>query len=1052
MAPSRSTQPDRSSGHSNRKSKPRRLAELSSCPSCGKSDFHGFKGLSMHLSKTPLCNTFVKNLRVAQRKEVVGGQRQNPRNMTPSPEMLPRNLDEVVEDWDMEFNDLYHFAEDTIEPQGEDVEMGEPGPGPTTQANRREEIRNRAYRVHVLSEYDNDRVVDEDLTAGKVIRMDTSLHQRWKLLFGGKDNTGKEAIPAQAEGEINPWLPFASELDYRVGRWAVKDGIGHSSMDRFLSIPGVVEKLGLSYHNIRSLHQTIDEIPERAGEWKTDLLQYKDYEELVYKVHYRDPVQAVRALWGDVELSSHIVTRPKKIFTDASKGKRVYSEMWTTKWWHRIQKLLPLGATLCPIIIATDKTNLTQFSGGLYAYPVYLTIGNLPKALRRKPSKQACVLIGYLPADSDKLKGTDLSDQNIGSRHQDLFHAAMRHILAPLIPAGKDGVNMTSGNGEVHRVYPILACYSADFPEQCLVTCSKYGTCPKCQTPAKKLSEPKVGDPRTPAWTMGIINEAKLATTTPYQFRKVCMESDVSGSVLKPFWNDFPYTNIHASITPDVLHQLYQGVIKWIIGWCTTLLTEDELNARVQALPPAFGVRHFSNGFSVLSQISGPERKEMTKILLGCLVGELSKEILTAMKAILEFVYLAQYKVHDDDTLGYMEKALRTFHSYKKYLIEENLHETLNIPKFHSMLHYVQAIKEFGTTDNYNTETFERFHIDFAKEGYRASNKRDIFPQMMAWLSRREKVSMLDNYLNARDNPLPPSHPPHLPPPPHPPSPPPLPPHPPSHPLSHHSNQPSPLLPLPPPTIANSSSSSPCSKTTIAKYPTYPNRPLTTIEKNHAAPLFSEHLKVFLNAFLTAPTSNNQALLFSTPFTKLDVWTQFRFEKTSLHDDTDDIENDTDTVKAIPISKDDSHGRFDTVIAFWNSTGEGTGTQGIRVGRVRIIFRLPPKVEIGTGYFLDPPSAWPKDHLVYIEWYQNLARDPHGVNGMYTVRKYSPTSKSHFSIISLSQIRQGCMLIPMFGKKGSWPQKEWTTSRVLDEANVFLLNNWQSIYSYQTLW
>ncbi|KAF9529444.1 hypothetical protein CPB83DRAFT_926845, partial [Crepidotus variabilis] len=160
--------------------------------------------------------------------------------------------------------------------------------------------------------------------------------------------------------------------------------------------------------------------------------------------------------------------------------------MWTTKWWHRIQKLLPKGATVCPVIIATDKTNLTQLSGGLYAYPVYITIGNLPKALRRKPSKQACVLIGYLPAESDQLKGTDLSQRNIGSRHQDLFHAAMHHILSPLIPAGKDGVPITSGNGEVRQVYPILACYSADFPEQCLVACTKYGTCPKCKRPASQ--------------------------------------------------------------------------------------------------------------------------------------------------------------------------------------------------------------------------------------------------------------------------------------------------------------------------------------------------------------------------------------------------------------------------------------------------------------------------------------------------------------------------------------------------------------------------------------
>ncbi|KAF9533413.1 hypothetical protein CPB83DRAFT_757552 [Crepidotus variabilis] len=191
--------------------------------------------------------------------------------------------------------------------------------------------------------------------------------------------------------------------------------------------------------------------------------------------------------------------------------------MWTGRWWHSIQKLLPLGSTVCPVIIATNKTQLTQLTGGLYAYPIYLTIGNILKSIRRKPSKQACILIGYLP--------------KIGSRHQDLFHSAMRHILSPLIAAGKDGVDMANGRGEVYRVFPILACYAADFPEQCLVTCTKYGTCPKCQTPADELNKPNPATPRTPKWTMDIINNAAKNSTSVTEFYDTCMAEEVSGSV-----------------------------------------------------------------------------------------------------------------------------------------------------------------------------------------------------------------------------------------------------------------------------------------------------------------------------------------------------------------------------------------------------------------------------------------------------------------------------------------------------------------------------------------
>jgi hypothetical protein len=88
-----------------------------------------------------------------------------------------------------------------------------------------------------------------------------------------------------------------------------------------------------------------------------------------------------------------------------------------------MQSKLPKGATLAPVIIATDKTQLTQFSGNKSAYPVYLTIGNISKALQRKPSKHACVLIAYLSVD--KVDQTKMTDVKHCSRVQQVFHESM---------------------------------------------------------------------------------------------------------------------------------------------------------------------------------------------------------------------------------------------------------------------------------------------------------------------------------------------------------------------------------------------------------------------------------------------------------------------------------------------------------------------------------------------------------------------------------------------------------------------------------------------------
>ncbi|KAF9061038.1 hypothetical protein BDP27DRAFT_1385440 [Rhodocollybia butyracea] len=138
--------------------------------------------------------------------------------------------------------------------------------------------------------------------------------------------------------------------------------------------------------------------------------------------------------------------------------------MWTTGFWNAVQHAIPVGGTVCPVIIASDKTNLTRFSGNKSAYPVYLTIGNLPKALRRKPSARACVLIAYLSVDKLNKQGLTKKDLKL-----------------------RTGIEMVGGDGNVRKVYPLLCTYVADYPEQCLVTCTKYGTCPKCQRKANDL-------------------------------------------------------------------------------------------------------------------------------------------------------------------------------------------------------------------------------------------------------------------------------------------------------------------------------------------------------------------------------------------------------------------------------------------------------------------------------------------------------------------------------------------------------------------------------------
>ncbi|THU94631.1 hypothetical protein K435DRAFT_668093 [Dendrothele bispora CBS 962.96] len=87
--------------------------------------------------------------------------------------------------------------------------------------------------------------------------------------------------------------------------------------------------------------------------------------------------------------------------------------------------------------------------------------------------------------------------------------------------------------------------------------------------------------------------------------------------VQHPFWEVLPYCDIFRSITPDILHQLYQGVMKHLISWLTDICGANEIDARVRRLPPTHGMRIFHKGITTLSRVSGSEHKQMCSFLLG---------------------------------------------------------------------------------------------------------------------------------------------------------------------------------------------------------------------------------------------------------------------------------------------------------------------------------------------------------------------------------------------------------------------------------------------------
>jgi hypothetical protein len=146
----------------------------------------------------------------------------------------------------------------------------------------------------------------------------------------------------------------------------------------------------------------------------------------------------------------------------------------------------------------------------------------------------------------------------------------------------------------------------------------------------------------------------------------------------------------------------------------------------------------------------------MCAIILGGFVdlpllgGLNSLRLVKAVRAMLNFLYLAQYTSYTNETLHQLQDSLAEFHNNKPIFVDLGIREHFNIPKLHSLSHYESSIRLFGTTDNYNTEQSERLHIDLAKDAYRATNHKDEYSQMTIWLERREKIEQHCEFINWR--------------------------------------------------------------------------------------------------------------------------------------------------------------------------------------------------------------------------------------------------------------------------------------------------------------
>lgn len=129
------------------------------------------------------------------------------------------------------------------------------------------------------------------------------------------------------------------------------------------------------------------------------------------------------------------------------------------------------------------------------------------------------------------------------------------------------------------------------------------------------------------------------------------------------------------------------------------------------------------------------------QVYIPCLEGYLPTDIVKTFCHLLDFIYLVRRAILNDDTIEAIQKALEQFHGCRDIFITKGVRKDFNLPRQHSMVHYIHLIEMFGAPNGLCTSITESQHRVVVKDTYKRSNKFQALGQMLLTNQRSEKLA-----------------------------------------------------------------------------------------------------------------------------------------------------------------------------------------------------------------------------------------------------------------------------------------------------------------------
>ncbi|KAG1836104.1 hypothetical protein F4604DRAFT_1943642 [Suillus subluteus] len=550
----------------------------------------------------------------------------------------------------------------------------------------------------------------------------------------------------QSERTVNPWYPFDGPGEWSLAKFLVEN-LTQTQIDQFLKLDWFQTRERPAFKSKDELFFYLDLLPGRGPKWQCTEFRLKDYEseQPIYLI-WRDALEVAKQLFANPVYANHMCYDPHKVY---NRTEREIGEFWTTDEAWTLQDQLPPGATIVPIIMASDKTPVTRHTGGLQMHPLFLTIGNIQSDVRMKATSHAWRCVAFMPTPTFLVSS---NYQTLLQSH--LWHKCMDFVCANLKVAARVGEFMVDPSAHWRYCFTPLISHIADLPEQLMIACVT-----KKSSPVSMANQAEFGDAvphpaHNGSDTYALIRDLcnRVDPWNLYAFVNEAKKVHLSGVHL-PYWRNWRRANPANFLTPEVLHVLHKFFFDHVLKWIKEVMGL-ELDTRFRSQHKRIGIRHFGSGVSHVKQMTGREHRDIQRTIVPTLWGAAPPDFLRAVRAMIDFIYLAQNPIHTATSIQAMTSVLSEFHAFKDAIIvaearrgKSGVKEDFDIPKLELMQNFARAIRNVGSLMQWSADVSERLLITHCKHPFeKTSRQKDFVKQIARILDREEAIRLFDLY------------------------------------------------------------------------------------------------------------------------------------------------------------------------------------------------------------------------------------------------------------------------------------------------------------------